>query len=104
MMTEIEKVKMRELLAALMEQPPERPQRKFAAPLAKVAASWEHPFSVYPDTLRVPMSDGKIVKYCLDVKQPHPSFVKAMGLLEKLPVYGGTDIPGYKGRHEKRRE
>ncbi len=94
----------RELLDQLLDQPGERLRVKSALPMVGVAAEWDHASSVYPDTLRVPMSDGKIVKYRLDVEQPHPCFVKVMGLLEKLPVYGGPGTPGYKGRHEKRED
>lgn len=58
-------------------------------PLASVNAVWEHDWSEYPDLIRVPMEDGKVVTYRIDTKQPHPQFLSAMDLLKKLPVYGG---------------
>lgn len=53
-------------------------------PLPKVTGVWEHDASKYPDVIRVPMSDGRVVKYVIDVKQPHPSFEAAMKNLERM--------------------
>lgn len=47
-------------------------------PLPKVTGVWERDISRYPDKVRIPMSDGKIVSYVIDTKQPHPSFLAAM--------------------------
>ena len=41
-------------------------------PLPKVTGIWKHDFSKYPDAVRVSMSDGKVLKYVLDVEQPAP--------------------------------
>ena len=70
-------------------------------PLIDVAPYWERETSVYPDTVRITMADGKVVTYRLDVEQPHPAFSAVMEALEKLPVYGGEEVPGYKARHTK---
>ena len=53
-------------------------------PLPKVTGVWDHTVSRYPDRIRVPMSDGKIVTYVIDVKQPHPCFEAAMKNLERM--------------------
>lgn len=57
-------------------------------PLPKVTGIWQHEFSKYPDIVRVPMSDGKVIRYVLDVDQPAPV------LAEKLRRYRNTCI-GY---------
>ena len=53
-------------------------------PLPKVTGVWEHDSSRYPDRIRIPMSDGKIVTYCIDVKMPHPCFEAAMKNIERM--------------------
>ena len=53
-------------------------------PLPKVTGIWEHDFSKYPDVIRVPMSDGKLVKYVIDVQQPHPSLEAAIRNIERM--------------------
>ena len=56
-------------------------------PLAAITAIWEkHSRSKYPETVCVPMNDGHIVKYRLDIEQPHPCFLNAMELLKSMPV------------------
>ena len=45
-------------------------------PLPKVTGVWEHDTSQYPDKVRIPMSDRKVVTYRIDVDLPHPSFLK----------------------------
>lgn len=67
-----------------------------AAPLARVKFEYERDISQYPDTIRVPMSDGNVVTYRIDIQQPHPSFKAVIDLFDKLPVYGG-----YKCKHGK---
>ncbi|MBO7711179.1 MAG: hypothetical protein J6S83_11965 [Lachnospiraceae bacterium] len=41
-------------------------------PLPKVTGIWTYDGSKYPDIVRVPMSDGKVIRYVLDVEQPRP--------------------------------
>ena len=41
-------------------------------PLPKVTGIWTYDCSKYPDVVRVPMSDGKVIRYVLDVSQPRP--------------------------------
>ena len=59
---------------------------KRADPLAKVTPVWEHDTSRYPDRVRIPMSDGKVVTYCIDVEMPHPCFTMAMKNLKNICV------------------
>ena len=47
-------------------------------PLPKVNGVWKHDCSRYPDEIRIPMSDGRIVKYVMDVQMPRPCFEAAM--------------------------
>lgn len=53
-------------------------------PLPKVTGIWRHDCSRYPDEIRVPMSDGKIVRYHIDVEMPHPCFEAAMKNIERM--------------------
>ena len=53
-------------------------------PLPKVSGTWEHDYSKYPETIRVAFSDGKTVKYRIDIEQPHPCFEAAMKNLERM--------------------
>ena len=65
-------------------------------PLPTVRGIWEHDFSIYPDIVRIPMSDGKVVNYYREVDQPAPVFRKW------LDHYNETCQVGYQ-RQEKRR-
>ena len=53
-------------------------------PLPKVTGVWEHDSSRYPDRVRIPMSDGKVVSYRIDIEMPHPCFEAAMKNLERM--------------------
>ena len=53
-------------------------------PLPKVTGVWDHDVSKYPDRVRIPMSDGKVVTYHIDVEQPHPCFEAAMKNIERM--------------------
>lgn len=53
-------------------------------PLPKVTGVWKHNSSKYPDVIRVPMSDGKVVKYVIDVEMPHPALVAAVKNIERM--------------------
>lgn len=68
-------------------------------PIADVVPIWEHD-GQYPDLIKVAMADGQVVTYRLDVQQPHPAFTAAMMALDRMPVFGGPEVPGYKARHE----
>ena len=56
-------------------------------PLPKVTGVWKHDCSRYPDMIKVPMSDGKVITYYIDVKLPHPcreAMNKGMERMNKL--------------------
>jgi len=53
-------------------------------PLPKVTGVWEHDVSRYPDRVRIPMSDGKVVTYRIDVEMPHPALVAAVKNIERM--------------------
>ena len=53
-------------------------------PLPKVTGVWEHEVSKYPDRIRVPMSDGKVITYHIDVEMPHPCFEAAIRTIERM--------------------
>ena len=53
-------------------------------PLPKVTGIWEHDASRYPDKIRIPMSDGKVITYHIDVDLPHPCFEAAIQNIERM--------------------
>lgn len=53
-------------------------------PLPKVTGVWEHDASRYPDKIRIPMSDGKVITYHIDVEMPHPCFEAAIRTIERM--------------------
>ena len=65
-------------------------------PLPKVTGFWDHDVSRYPDRVRIPMADGKIVTYHIDVEMPHPCFEAAMENIRTGYKYG------YHGKHAKK--
>ena len=53
-------------------------------PLPKVTGVWDHDVSKYPDRIRIPMSDGKVVTYHIEVEQPHPCLEAAIQNIRKM--------------------
>lgn len=62
-----------------------------ALPIPKVAAVWEHDDSEYPDAIRVSMTDGHVVTYRREVRQPFPQTIKDPDMIRiiKEHTYGG---------------
>ena len=56
-------------------------------PLPKVTGIWEHDCSRYPDLIRIPMSDGKVITYHIDVDLPHPCCIAINEGLERMEGY-----------------
>jgi len=54
-----------------------------AMPLPLVKGIWEHDWDPYPTIIRVSMSDGRVVNYCRDIKQPAPKFGKALDRFDR---------------------
>lgn len=52
-------------------------------PLPKVHGDYLYDFSKYPDTIRVAMSDGKVIRYRIEIEQPHPCLVAALEVLKR---------------------
>ncbi len=60
-------------------------------PLANVLAEWEREESVYPDSVRVTMEDGHVIRYRKDPEDTVAANMETiMEILRKMPVYGGT--------------
>ena len=57
-------------------------------PLPKVTGVWDHDVSRYPDRIRIPMSDGKVVTYLIDSQLPHPCFMAAIRNIRKMKRAG----------------
>lgn len=43
-------------------------------PLPMVCPMFEHPWSDYPDKIRVSMENGKVIDYRREIQQPAPVF------------------------------
>ena len=52
-----------------------------------IACIWDHDSSDYPDRIKVPMSNGRIVTYTRDPELPHPCFEAAMKNIRNLEGY-----------------
>ena len=64
-------------------------------PLPKVDAHYGPIGGKYPETVRIAMSDGKVITYRIDIQQPHPCFTAAMDNLDRMVV-------GYHAKHAKK--
>ena len=53
-------------------------------PMPHVLGKWEHDYSKYPETIIVSFSNGKTVKYRIDVQQPHPCFEAAIENIKNM--------------------
>ena len=63
-------------------------------PLPKVTGIWRHDSSKYPEIIKVPMSDGRIITYHIDVEMPHPQLMAALENIKRMEGYsraGGPD-------------
>ena len=57
-------------------------------PLPKVTGVWQHDSSKYPDVVKVPMSDGRVIRYRIDIEQPHPQLLKAIENIRNMKRAG----------------
>lgn len=64
-------------------------------PLPKVDAKYGPAGGKYPETVRIAMSDGKVITYRIDIQQPHPCFTAAMDNLDRMVI-------GYHAKHAKK--
>ena len=61
-------------------------EERRSRPLVAVRAIWDKDsISKYPDILRIPMEDGTVVNYRIDVQQPHPAFLTALEQIKNMP-------------------
>ena len=60
-------------------------------PLPKVTGFWQTEYSDYPDVIRVPMSDGRVITYRREMEQPEPRVMKSLDLIRMMNenTYGG---------------
>lgn len=65
----------------------------------QVAGIWENAWSDYPDLLRIPMEDGKVITYIRQIEQPHPAVKKCIDLIR---IMNDCTYGGYKPRHNKK--
>lgn len=74
----------------------ERAARQVKPLNPRIAFSHDHEWSVYPDTIRIPMADGHVETYIHLTEQPHPAFTAAIGNIRTGYKYG------YVGKHAKK--
>ena len=43
-----------------------------AEPLVRIRPIYDHAWSIYPDRVKVPMDDGKVIEYQVVIKFPEP--------------------------------
>ena len=65
----------------------------------QVAGVWEHARSDYPDLIKIPMKDGKVITYRREIEQPHPAVKKCIDLIK---IMNECTYGGYKPRHTKK--
>ena len=59
------------------------------APLVPVRAIWDKDsISKYPETIKIPMEDGHVISYRLDVEQPHPAFLETLKIIDSMKEGG----------------
>ena len=55
-------------------------------PLVPLKIIWDKDSqSEYAETVMIPMDNGHVIRYRIDVEQPHPSFLLAMETLKRWP-------------------
>ena len=57
-------------------------------PLPKVSGTWLYDHSKYPEMIRIPMSDGKVIRYRIDIEQPHPQLLEAIENIRNMKKAG----------------
>lgn len=57
-------------------------------PLPEAVPVYEHGWSDYPDRMRQPMDDGKVIDYRIDIPQPAPVFKEALDRFTAICVGG----------------
>lgn len=62
-------------------------------PLPKVTGIWRHDSSKYPEIIKVPMSDGRIITYHIDVEMPHPQLMAALENIKRMEGYSRAGRP-----------
>jgi hypothetical protein len=52
-------------------------------PLVRVSTIFDHAWSHYPDRIKVPMDDGRVIEYQITVTMPEPVLGKMLDRFEK---------------------
>ena len=76
----------------------EREETIKVKPLSPVAAIWERDISIYPDIIKIPMEDGHVITYRMEVQQPAPQVIKT---LELIRIMNHCAYGGYKGKRRR---
>lgn len=72
-------------------------------PLPNVTGVWDYDASRYPDRVRIPMADGKVVTYRIETEMPHPQVMKTLELIRRMRERGnGYQRNEYQGKHAKK--
>ena len=60
-------------------------------PLPKVTGVWKYDSSKYPDVIKVPMSDGSVINYRIDMPLPAPVFREKLDRFNEVIGYRRSD-------------
>ena len=66
-------------------------------PLVRVNSIFEHQWSHYPDRIKVPMDDGRVIEYQITINLPEPVLGKM------LDRFNHICLGGYKRRDKNRK-
>jgi hypothetical protein len=56
-------------------------------PLANSGAPiWDYMSSDYPDRIKMPMEDGRVITYRREIEQPHPQCQQAIHIIRNMEV------------------
>lgn len=71
-------------------------------PLPKVTGVWQHDCSKYPDVIRVPMADGRVINYYPQITQPAPVLRKSLDSFSEICV--GYEKPADAGTSNRQKK
>ena len=69
-------------------------------PLVRVSNIFDHAWSHYPDRIKVPMDDGRVVEYQITVNLPEPVLGKLLDRFNQVCLVGGNK---YKEKNRRKR-
>lgn len=69
-------------------------------PLVRVSTIFDHQWSHYPDRIKVPMDDGRVIEYQITINLPEPVIGNWLKRFEEKYLFGGYK---YKRKNYRKR-